>query len=158
MSLPPTPATVDVAERGVTHSLSVIGPVSSAAEAAAERNVAVAALGKTLVVRRSDDDYLFVVVGGDRVIDWGKLRAVLGVSRLSMPDAEVALAVTGYVRGTITPFGSKRALPVVVDEALLEHSEVAVGGGGHGIGIHLAPTDLVNGLGASVANVSKLAG
>ena len=40
---------------------------------------------KTIVVRRGEGDYLFVLVPGDRVISWPKLRALLGVSRLSMP-------------------------------------------------------------------------
>lgn len=70
---------------------------------------------KTLVVRRAEDDHLFVLVPGDREISWPKLRALLGVSRLSMPDAATAKAATGYERGTITPFGSTTAWPVVAD-------------------------------------------
>ena len=50
----------------------------------------------------ADDDYLFVLVPGIATISWPKLRALLGVSRLSMPDAATALAATGYERGTIT--------------------------------------------------------
>ena len=42
------------------------------------------------------------------LISWPKLRGHLGVKRLSLPDADEALAVTGYVRYTITPFGSTR--------------------------------------------------
>jgi hypothetical protein len=45
-------------------------------------------------------------------------RAALGVSRLSMPDAATARQVTGYERGTITPFGSTTAWPVVADRRL----------------------------------------
>ncbi len=74
-----------------------------------------AAVVKTLVVRVTDDDYRFVLVPGDREIAWPKLRALLGVNRLSMPSADIALAVTGYVRGTITPLGSTHAWPVVAD-------------------------------------------
>ncbi|MGB1079647.1 MAG: aminoacyl-tRNA deacylase, partial [Candidatus Nanopelagicales bacterium] len=76
------------------------GKVSSVEEAAAARGVSVAAVVKSLLVRRGDDDHLLVLVPGDRSISWPKLRAVLGVSRLSMPDATTALAVTGYERGT----------------------------------------------------------
>ena len=64
---------------------------------------------KTLVVRRGEGDFLFVLVPGDREISWPKLRAHLGVKRISMPDATVAREVTGYERGTITPFGSLTA-------------------------------------------------
>ena len=59
-----------------------------------------------------------MLVPGDREISWPKLRAHLGVSRLSMPDAATALEVTGYERGTITPFGSSTAWPVVADATM----------------------------------------
>ena len=62
----------------------------SLAEAAQARGVTPADVVKTLVVRRGDDDFLFVLVPGDRTISWPKLRALLGVSRLSMPDAATA--------------------------------------------------------------------
>ena len=64
------------------------GPVSSLEEAAAKRGVRPADIIKTMVVRRGPDDYLFVLVPGDREFSWPKLRALLGVQRLSMPDAE----------------------------------------------------------------------
>jgi prolyl-tRNA editing enzyme YbaK/EbsC (Cys-tRNA(Pro) deacylase) len=57
-------------------------------------------------------------VPGDRTISWPRLRELLGISRMSMPDACDALEATGYERGTITPFGSTTAWPVVADERL----------------------------------------
>ncbi len=152
-----TPATRDVVARGITHRTSVIGSVSSAEQAAAARGVPLAALIKSLVVRRAESDYVFALVPGDRVIDWSKLRDHLGVSRLSMPPADEAFKVTGYVRGTITPFGSSGAWPVVIDSSLTSFEEVALGGGGLGIGIHLDPRDLVQALGADVAEITKSA-
>jgi len=101
---------------GLEHTLVRHGRVSSLAEAAAARGLDPARVLKTLVVRRGEDDYLFVLVPGDRTISWPKLRALLGVSRLSLPDAAAAQVATGYERGTITPFGSMRAWPVVADE------------------------------------------
>ena len=115
------------------------GRVGSLAEAAAARGVEPADVIKTLVVRRGDDDYLFVLVPGDRGISWPKLRTLLGVSRLSMPDAEQARAVTGYERGTITPFGSLRAWPVVAD-ARVAGREISIGGGAFGVALAVTPT------------------
>jgi Cys-tRNA(Pro)/Cys-tRNA(Cys) deacylase len=103
-----TPALAAAEAVGLTHRVIRHGPVHSLAEAARARGVAPADVVKTLVVRRGEDDFLFVLVPGDRVISWPKLRALLGVSRLSMPDAEVARQATGYERGTITPLGSVR--------------------------------------------------
>jgi Cys-tRNA(Pro) deacylase len=110
---------------------------------------------RTLVVRRGADDYLFVLVPGGRRFDWPKLRAHLGVKRMTMPDAEEARTVTGYERGAITPFGSGRAWPVLVDAAALEHGSVAIGGGAHGVNLHLSPRDLVAAFAATVVDISE---
>src|SRR5665647_1645657 len=100
---------------GLRYRIARHAPVRSLAEAAAARQLRPEQLIKTLVVRRAEDDFLFVLVPGGRTISWPKLRALLGVARLSMPDADVARQVTGYERGTITPFGATTALPVIAD-------------------------------------------
>lgn len=138
---------------GIAHRVVRHGRVSSLAEAAAARGIAPSGIVKTIVVRRGDDDFLFVLVPGDRTISWPKLRALLGVSRLSMPDAGTALAVTGYERGTITPFGSLRSWPVVADERVLA-GPVSIGGGAHGVSATVAGPDLVRVLSAVVADVT----
>ncbi|MBU5422232.1 YbaK/EbsC family protein [Cellulomonas hominis] len=143
-----------LAESGVAHTIVRHGRVGSLAEAAAARGVDPSGIVKTLVVRRGDDDYLFVLVPGDRAISWPKLRALLGVSRMSMPDAATAKEVTGYERGTITPFGSLRAWPVVAD-ARVPGRSVSIGGGGHGVGATLDGDDLVRALDATVADVTE---
>lgn len=129
------------------------GPVRSLAEAAEARGVTAADVVKTLVVRRADGDFLFVLVPGDRGISWPKLRALLGVSRLSMPDAGTAKDVTGYERGTITPFGSTTAWPVVADERLVGRT-VTLGAGAHGVAAALDADEAIAVLGATVADVT----
>ena len=103
---------------GLEHDVTRHGRVGSLEEAAVARGVQPRDIVKTLVVRRAEGDFLFVLVPGDREISWPKLRTHLGVSRMSMPDAATALEVTGYERGTITPFGSTTAWPVVADATM----------------------------------------
>jgi len=138
---------------GIAHRVVRHGPVRSLAEAAAARGVEPRDVVKTLVVRRGDDDYLFVLVPGDRTISWPKLRALLGVSRLSMPDAATARDVTGYERGTITPFGATRAWPVVADERMAGRT-VTLGAGAHGVAVAVTAEDVVRALSAHVADVT----
>ena len=57
-------------------------------------------------------------------------------------------------RGAITPFGATRAWPVVVDESAAGRDRVALGGGAHGVNLHLAPADLVTALAAEVVDVT----
>ena len=87
--------------------------------------------------------------------DTPALRAHLGVSRLSLPDAEEAKVATGYERGTITPLGSSNAWPVIADERIPALERVAIGGGGHGVNLHVAGRDLVGALGAEVVDVTR---
>lgn len=127
----------------------------SAQESAAFQGIELGQLLRTIVVRRGRDDYVFVLVPGGRQIDWPKLRAHLGVSRISLPDAEEAMAATGYERGAITPFGATTAWPVIADPSIATLEGVAIGGGGHGINLHLRGEDLVATLSADVAEVTK---
>ncbi|HUG32949.1 MAG TPA: YbaK/EbsC family protein [Acidimicrobiia bacterium] len=131
----------------------VHGPVESLEEAAAARGVTPAQVIKTMVVRRSEEDYVFVLVPGDRVISWPKLRRHLGESRLSMPDADDAHRVTGYARGMITPFGSIRRLPVLADEHIT--GQVSIGGGAHGVSLKIRADHLLEVLAAEVADITE---
>lgn len=145
---------------GVAYAVTRHGRVGSLAEAAALRGVEPGDIVKTLVVRRAEDDYLFVLVPGDREFSWPKLRALLGTSRLSMPDAAGAYAVTGYERGTITPFGARVAWPVVVDASLVAvpGRRVSMGSGAHGVAVTLSAADLVAALNAQVSDVADAPG
>ncbi len=149
----------ELAATGVDHTVTRHGRVDSLAAAAAARGVEPAAIIKTLVVRRADDDFVLVLVPGDRGISWPKLRALLGVSRLSMPDAETARTATGYERGTITPFGAKGDWPVIADERVTTPAAVSIGGGAHGVAFTLTGPDLLAALtgrpgGVQVADVT----
>ena len=150
-----TKATAALDSSGVEYELVVTGPAGSAEESAELQGIGLQQLLRTIVVRRGEDDYLFVLVPAGRRFDWPKLRAHLGVSRLSLPDADEARDVTGYERYTITPFGSARAWPVIVDSAALAQPTVSVGGGAFGVNLHLRPADLVAALDAVVADVSS---
>jgi Cys-tRNA(Pro)/Cys-tRNA(Cys) deacylase len=149
-----TPAIAQVRAAGIEHEVVRTRPAGSPEESAELQGIALGALIRTLVVRRGEDDYLFVLVPGGRRFEWPKLRALLGVKRMTMPDAEEARSVTGYERGAITPFGSSRPWPVLVDAAALDHDRVAIGGGARGVNLHLSPRDLVEHLGAEVADLS----
>lgn len=142
-----------ISATGLPHRVTTHGPVRSLEDAAAARGLTPDRVLKTLVVRRAEGDYLFVLVPGGRTISWPKLRALLCVSRLSMPDAATAQAATGYERGTITPFGSLQPLPVIADSAI-PRGEVSIGGGAHGTAFTVDAAALAEVLDAVVADVS----
>ena len=151
-----TPAIRALAEAGVPHRVVRTAIPSGPEESARLQGIVLGALLRTIVVRRGADDYVFVLVPAGRRFDWPKLRAHLGVARLSLPDADEAKAVTGYARFAITPLAATHAWPVIADAAMLHHAEVSIGGGVRGINVHLAPSDLIAYTGAEVADVSVI--
>jgi Cys-tRNA(Pro) deacylase len=153
-SEPSTAAIEAIAATGIPHRVVRTAVPESAEESASLQGIPLGALLRTIVVRRGADDYLFVLVPAGRRFDWPKLRAHLGINRMTLPDADEAKAVTGYVRYTITPFGSTRPWPVIVDASAMTEPVVSIGGGIRGVNLHLAPADLVATLDAQVAAVS----
>ncbi|MEV1333290.1 YbaK/EbsC family protein [Micromonospora costi] len=150
----PSPAIAALDAAGLSYRVIRHGPVTSLGEAAAVRGVEVPDVVKTIVVRRGPDDHLFVLTPGGRVIAWPKLRALLGVNRLSMPDAATAKAVTGYERGTITPFGATTAWPVIADERVRGRT-ITLGAGEHGVAVAVEADAALAALGATVADVTE---
>jgi Cys-tRNA(Pro) deacylase len=150
-----TPATEAIARTGIPHRVVRTAVPETAEESASLQGIPLGALLRTIVVRRGADDYLFVLVPAGRRFDWPKLRAHLGVNRITLPDADEAREVTGYVRYTITPFGATRPWPVIVDASAMAQPVVSVGGGIRGINLHLSPADLVSSLAASVADLTS---
>ncbi len=127
---------------------------SSLAEAAVLLGLEPAGIVKTLVVKRSDDTYLFALVPGGRSISWPKLRAVVGVNKLQLPDPERARAATGYERGTIVPVGSTTAWPIYADERIVGR-RIAMGAGAHGYSLFIEADDLIAAYGATVGDISQ---
>jgi Cys-tRNA(Pro) deacylase len=149
-----TPAIAALEATGIPFTVVRTQPAHSAEESAELQGIEPRDLLRTIVVRRGADDYVFVLVPAGRRFDWPKLRAVLGVNRLSLPDAEEAKAATGYERGTITPFGSSRPWPVIVDSSVADRALVAIGGGARGVNIHVAPADLIAATGGNLTDVT----
>lgn len=122
-------------------------------EAASILGISPGDIVKSLVVKRSDDTFLFALVPGDRQIAWAKLRAVVGVNKLQLPAAEIALEATGYERGTITPLGSTTAWPVFADSRIAG-KRISLGAGEHGLSAFVQADDLVAALDATLADIS----
>ena len=143
----------DAEARGVAIEFVERPAAGSLEEAAGLLGISPADIVKTLVVKRKDGTFLFALIPGDRQIAWAKLRAVVGVNKLQLPDAAQALEATGYERGTITPLGSTTAWPVYADERITGR-RVAMGAGEHGMSAFVDADALVSGFEAVLADIS----
>ena len=143
----------DAASRGIELEFVERTNARSLEEAAEILGITPADIVKSLVVKRHDGTFLFAEIPGDRQISWAKLRAVVGVNKLQLPDASVALEATGYERGTITPLGSTTAWPVYIDERV-SGRRVSLGAGEHGLSAFADADQLIAGFDATVADIS----
>jgi len=142
------------AERGLAIEITQRPAAGSLAEAASILGIHPSGIVKTLVVKRSDDTYLFALIPGDRAISWPKLRAIVGVNKLQLPDPARALAATGYERGTIVPLGSTHDWPIYADGEIVGQ-RIAMGAGAHGYSMFVEADDLIAAYGATVADISQ---
>ena len=144
----------DAAARGLSVQLVGRPPAGSLAEAARILGIGPGDIVKSLVVKHKDGSFLFALIPGDRQISWPKLRALLGVNKLSLPTADAALDATGYERGTITPLGSSVAWPVYADRSI-SGRRISLGAGDHGYSAFVDADALTAALGAVVADISE---
>ena len=143
-----TAATQYLEERGISFRLfRHTGPVESLEQAAAERGEQPGQVVRTIVFRLAKDDFVLVLMAGPRQISWPTLRRTLGQNRLTIATPEEVKAATGYVPGTVSPFGLPRPVRILVDQSVLAFEEISLGSGERGLAIVLASRDLVRALG-----------
>ena len=83
------------------------------------------------------------------------IAAALGAKRAALADAATVQRVTGYVVGGVSPLGSRRALPMVIDASATLHATILVSAGQRGLSIELAPADLQRLAAATVAPIHE---
>ncbi len=144
--LPPVAAALD--RLNIPYRLFVHpGPVHSLEQAARERNQSPDQVVRSIVFRVAQDEYVMVLVAGDRQVAWLRLRRHLGQSRLTMASEDEVLKATGYERGAVSPFGLPRPIRILVDDNVFAHDEISLGSGVRGTTIILLSSDLKRALG-----------
>jgi Cys-tRNA(Pro)/Cys-tRNA(Cys) deacylase len=123
-------------------------------EAAAGLDVDRARVFKTLVVT-VDDGLVLAIVPVDRELDLKRLAYAARGRRATMADPAQAERATGYIVGGISPLGSRRPLPVIVDASALAHESLFVSAGRRGLQLELAPHDLVRLCSAITAHIAR---
>ena len=109
---------------------------------------------KTLVVALDDARFVLALMPGDRQLSLRKLAQACGAKRAAMADMAQAERLTGYLVGGISPLGTRRALPVVMESRLLERKRILINGGQRGTMLLMAPGDLQQALNASTAAIA----
>jgi Cys-tRNA(Pro)/Cys-tRNA(Cys) deacylase len=126
------------------------GKIDSLEQAAAERGQQPEQVVRTIVFRLSEGEFALALMAGPRQVSWPALRRTLGQRRLTMASPDEVKAATGYVPGTVSPFGLPAPLRILVDRSVLAPAEISLGSGERGLAIIMASADLLTALGESV--------
>ena len=121
-----------------THS----GPVTSLEDAASQRGQQPDQVVRSLVFRLAEGDFAIVLMAGPAQVSWKALRQHFGQSRLTTATEEEVLAVTGYVRGAVGPFGLRQPARILIDQGVMAQESISLGSGVRGTAIILTTADL----------------
>jgi Cys-tRNA(Pro) deacylase len=109
---------------------------------------------KTVIMEDDAGNPLIVLMHGDRQVSTRALARALGAKSVGPVDTKAAQRLTGYLVGGISPFGTRRELPVYVEESILELPRLYINGGRRGLLIEMSPSDLVKVLRPTLVNVA----
>jgi Cys-tRNA(Pro)/Cys-tRNA(Cys) deacylase len=117
-------------------------PVNSFEQAAADRNQRPEQIVRSILFQIRPEEFLMVLVAGPEQIDWKSLRKLVGRSRIRMATEEEVLEMTGYRVGTVSPFGLKNPVKVLIDASVLKEEEISIGSGVRSVAIIMKSADL----------------
>jgi len=129
----------------------------SAEEVTRETGFPLSRVVKTLLVRGSSGKYYLALCPGDRQVNLKALARAVGEKNLDLAPREEVPKITGYFIGGVSPLGTHRPLPVVMEESILAQPEIAFSAGQWGCQAVLRPSDLRDHLGkrATVASFAQ---
>jgi Cys-tRNA(Pro) deacylase len=103
---------------------------------------------KTLVMQDQDARPLIVLMHGDCKVSTKNLARQIGAKTVEPCKPEVASRHSGYLVGGTSPFGTRREMPVYVEEGILALPRIAINGGRRGYLVGIDPQVCTTVLGA----------
>lgn len=126
----------------------------TAEEVSVKLNISLSAVYKTLVVTGEKSKECLAVVPGDKELNLKKLASALTEKRAVLVSLNEIQKLTGYLKGGVSPFGTKKSLPVLIDSLCLKQVIVSVSAGLRGLQVFITPQELIR---VSSAKVCDLA-
>ena len=122
-------------------------PVTSFEQAASDRNQRPEQIVRSILFQVRSEEFVLVLMAGPDQIDWRKLRQLVKRSRVRMATEEEVLEVTGHKVGTVSPFGLKNQVRVMIDTSVLKEEEISIGSGIRNMAIIMKSADIPRALG-----------
>jgi Cys-tRNA(Pro)/Cys-tRNA(Cys) deacylase len=118
--------------------------IKGAEYAATVLHVPIEQMIKSIVTRDESGKFYFCLMPGNVELSPKKVAKALGVKTITLAKQEEAERVTGYLVGGISPFGSKKNLPALINNSLEKYEDVYINAGARGIILKLKFADLNN--------------
>lgn len=110
---------------------------------------------KTIVLEDEDAKPLVVLMHGDRRVSTKKVAKIVGARSIKPCDPAIVTKHTGYLVGGTSPFGTRKALPVYMQESIAALPHVVINGGKRGFLVELRPSDIVEVLDPALVDVAE---
>ncbi len=152
-----TPATKWLRERRVAFSEHVYDYVEhgGTAESARQLGVPEHEVIKTLVMQDENAKPLIVLMHGDREVSLKNLARQIGCKKVEPCKPDVAQRHSGYLVGGTSPFATRKAMPVYVEESVLALPRICINGGQRGYLVGIEPDVLTRLLGAHAVHCAS---
>jgi len=142
------PASIALDQLGIPHRIfRHETPVTSFEQAASDRKQRPEQIVRSILFQVRPGEFVMVLMAGRDQVDWKKLRQLVKRSRVRMATKDEVLEVTGYRIGTVSPFGVRRQIQVLLDASVLREDEISIGSGVRNTAIVMKSRDVKNALG-----------
>ena len=113
------------------------------AVSARELGVAEHGVIKTLIMEDEAGNPLIILMHGDRQVSTRELARQINVKQVTPCSPETAQKHTGYQLGGTSPFGTRRPMPVYMEESIVELEKIHINGGKRGYLVGMSPGELI---------------
>ena len=127
----------------------------SAENAASKINLPLEQVFKTLIARGDKTGILLACIPGGAELDLKAIATISGNKKVEMVHVKEIQALTGYIRGGVSPIGTKKHYPIFLDESATKFPFISISAGIRGFQLFVDPKDLSKGLDAKVGQVIR---
>ena len=110
---------------------------------------------KTLVARGDKTGILMACIPGNAELDLKAMAAVSGDKKVEMVYVKEIQQITGYIRGGVSPIGTKKRYPIFLDEGAMRFPFISISAGARGSQIFISPGDLIKALDIKLCKIAR---
>lgn len=153
---PVTPATTHLDKLGVAYVKHHYDYARKGSDIAADGlGVSLHEVVKTLIMQRDDGEPIVVLQHGNKEISLKDLARQIGAKNVESCEVKDAQRHTGYLVGGISPFGTRRQMPVYAEETILQLPKFYINGGQRGFILEITPEEIQKALTVTRVRVAR---